>query len=70
VVEARRLEIRWVRAYLVGGIFVAISVTAPLFLIARERRLAARVSAPAPSSPSSAPRPASFADACSAGWRV
>ena len=39
--EARRLEIRWVWAYVVLGVLIAISVTFPLFMIARERRLAA-----------------------------
>jgi hypothetical protein len=42
VVEARRLAIRWVWLYVLFGFLVAISVTFPLFLIARERRLAAR----------------------------
>jgi hypothetical protein len=42
VIEARRLEIRWVWLYVALGFLVAISVTFPLFLIARERRLAAR----------------------------
>ena len=42
VLEARRLGIPYVWAYLVGGMLIAISVTFPLFLIARERRLAAR----------------------------
>ena len=41
VLEARRLGIRWVWAYVVLGVLIAISVTFPLFLIARERRLAA-----------------------------
>lgn len=41
VYEARRLGIRYVWAYIVGGMLIAISVTFPLFLIARERRLAA-----------------------------
>jgi len=41
VIEARRLAIRWVWLYIVLGLLVAISVTFPLFLIARERRLAA-----------------------------
>jgi hypothetical protein len=41
VVEARRLGIRFVWLYIVLGLLVAISVTFPLFLIARERRLAA-----------------------------
>jgi hypothetical protein len=42
IVEARRLAIRLVWIYIVLGLLVAISVTFPLFLIARERRLAAR----------------------------
>jgi hypothetical protein len=37
--EARRLGIRFVWAYVVLGAAVAISVSVPLFLIARERRL-------------------------------
>jgi hypothetical protein len=41
VLESRRLGIRWVWAYVVLGVLIAISVTFPLFLIARERRLAA-----------------------------
>jgi uncharacterized protein DUF2834 len=41
VLEARRLEIRGVWLYVIFGFLVAISVTFPLFLIARERRLAA-----------------------------
>jgi len=41
VIEARRLAIRWVWVYILLGFLVAISVTFPLFLIARERRLAA-----------------------------
>ena len=41
VLEARRLGIRFVWLYVVGGLLIAISVTFPLFLIARERRLAA-----------------------------
>jgi hypothetical protein len=40
--EARRLGMRGGWLYVVFGIFVAISVTFPLFLIARERRLAQR----------------------------
>jgi hypothetical protein len=40
VLEARRLGVRFVWAYVVFGILVAISVTFPLFLIARELRLA------------------------------
>jgi hypothetical protein len=42
VIEARRVGIRFVWLYIVLGVLVAISVTFPLFLIARERRLAAR----------------------------
>lgn len=42
VLEARRLGIRFVWLYVVLGLLVAISVTLPLFLIARERRLGAR----------------------------
>jgi hypothetical protein len=42
VLEARRLGIRGVWIYVVLGFLVAISVTFPLFLIARERRLATR----------------------------
>ena len=40
IVEARRLGIRFVWAYILFGFLVAISVTFPLFLIAREMRLA------------------------------
>lgn len=42
VVEARRHAIRFVWLYVALSFVVAISVTFPLFLIARERRLAAR----------------------------
>ena len=42
LLEARRLEIRFAWLYVIGGLLIAISVTFPLFLIARERRLAAR----------------------------
>lgn len=41
VSEGRKHGVRLVWAYIVGGIFVAISVTFPLFLIARELRLSA-----------------------------
>jgi hypothetical protein len=41
VVEARRLGIRFVWLYVVLSFVIAISVTFPLFLIARERKLAA-----------------------------
>lgn len=40
VIEARKLGVRYVWAYIVGGALIAISVTFPLFLIARERELA------------------------------
>jgi len=40
VLEARKLGIRFVWAYVLLGLLVAISVTFPLFLIARELRLA------------------------------
>jgi hypothetical protein len=42
VIESRRLGVRLVWMYIVLGLAIAISVTFPLFLIARERRLAAR----------------------------
>jgi Terpene cyclase DEP1 len=42
VLEARRLGMRGVWLYLVFGILIAISVTVPIFLINRERALAAR----------------------------
>lgn len=40
VTEARRLSVRFVWLYVFFGFAIAISVTLPLFLIARERRLA------------------------------
>jgi hypothetical protein len=40
VTEARRLGVRFVWLYIILGFLVAISVTFPLFLIAREMRLA------------------------------
>ncbi|MBI3767673.1 MAG: DUF2834 domain-containing protein [Deltaproteobacteria bacterium] len=46
VIEARRLGIGYVWVYVVLGYLVAISVSVPLFLIARERRLAAPGSSP------------------------
>jgi len=52
VIEARRLGIRFVWLYIVGGLLIAISVTFPLFLIARERRLAARGEGPGARIPS------------------
>lgn len=39
VVEARKHGVKFVWAYILGGFLVAISVTFPLFLIAREVRL-------------------------------
>jgi hypothetical protein len=42
VVEARRVGVRFVWAYLVVAFCVAISVAFPLFLIARQRALAER----------------------------
>jgi hypothetical protein len=41
VIEARKHGVRFVWLYLLGGALIAISVTFPLFLIARERRIAA-----------------------------
>jgi len=46
VLEARRLGMRGVWLYLIFGILVAISVTVPIFLINRERALAAREGSP------------------------
>ena len=40
VIEARKHAIPYLWAYIVGGMLIAISVTFPLFLIARERKLA------------------------------
>lgn len=45
IVEARRLGVRFVWAYILLGFLVAISVTFPLFMIARELRLNANPSA-------------------------
>ncbi|MDP1738312.1 MAG: DUF2834 domain-containing protein [Caulobacter sp.] len=39
IIEARRLGISWVWAYILLGFLVAISVTFPLFMIARERHI-------------------------------
>lgn len=38
VIDGRKHGVRLIWAYIVGGIFIAISVTFPLFLIARELR--------------------------------
>ena len=40
VIEARKHGVRFIWAYIVGGLLIAISVTFPLFMIAREMRLA------------------------------
>lgn len=42
LLEARRLGLRGVWLYLLFGMLIAISVTVPLFLLQRERALAAR----------------------------
>jgi hypothetical protein len=42
ILEARRLRMRGVWLYLIFGMLVAISVTVPIFLINRERALAAQ----------------------------
>lgn len=47
IIEARRLGVRFVWLYLLFGFLVAISVTFPLFMIARELRIAANPGAPA-----------------------
>jgi hypothetical protein len=39
VIEARKHGVKYVWAYILGGFVIAISVTFPLFLIARELRL-------------------------------
>ena len=39
VIEARKRGVRFVWLYVVGGLLIAISVTFPLFLIARELRV-------------------------------
>jgi Terpene cyclase DEP1 len=41
VIEARKYNVRFVWAYILGSALVAVSVTFPLFLIARELRLGA-----------------------------
>jgi hypothetical protein len=41
VIEARKYGVRFVWLYIVGGFFIAVSVTFPLFLIAREIRIGA-----------------------------
>ena len=48
VLEARRLQIKWVWLYVLFGGLIAISVTFPLFMFARERA-AARLDAGEPS---------------------
>jgi Terpene cyclase DEP1 len=39
VIEARKHGVKYVWAYIIGGAVIAISVTVPLFLLARELRL-------------------------------
>jgi glucan phosphoethanolaminetransferase (alkaline phosphatase superfamily) len=39
VIEARRVGVKYVWAYILGGFLIAISVAFPLFLLARELRL-------------------------------
>lgn len=39
VIEARKHDVKLVWVYLIGGAFIAISVTFPLFMIARELRI-------------------------------
>jgi hypothetical protein len=39
VIEARKHNVKYVWAYIIGGLLIAISVTFPLFLLARELRL-------------------------------
>ncbi|HXI85995.1 MAG TPA: DUF2834 domain-containing protein [Parvularculaceae bacterium] len=39
VIEARRLNIRFVWLYILGGLLIAISVTFPLFLAARQAKI-------------------------------
>lgn len=41
ILEARRLQMRGIWWYLVGSLLIAISVTVPLFMALRERKLAA-----------------------------
>ena len=41
VIEARKYGVRFVWLYILGGFFIAVSVTFPLFLIAREVRIGA-----------------------------
>lgn len=47
VIEARRLGVRLVWLYVLFGFLIAISVTFPLFMIARELRIAKNPNAPA-----------------------
>ena len=39
VIEGRRVGVKYVWAYIIGGLVIAISVAFPLFLLARELRL-------------------------------
>lgn len=47
VIEARRLGVRFVWLYVILGFLIAISVTFPLFMTARELRIAKNPNAPA-----------------------
>jgi len=47
--EARRIGVRFVWAYIVFAFLIAVSVTFPLFLIAREMRMASPAPAGLPS---------------------
>jgi len=40
MMEARRLQMRGIWFYLIGSLLIAVSVTVPLFMALRERRLA------------------------------
>lgn len=40
IVEAKRLKIRWIGAYIFFSLVIAISVAVPIFMIVRERKLA------------------------------
>ena len=42
ILEARRIGLKWVWAYVLAGALVAVSVAFPLFMLQRERVLASR----------------------------
>jgi hypothetical protein len=48
VLEARKLEIRFVWVYILLSFVIGVSVMFPLFLVARERALASRTTEPGP----------------------